>query len=180
MAPLELLVYAFQDEQQADEALTKLREIKKQGIIDIVNAAVLIREMDGTIKVKDTADPEPKKGALIGGVVGGLLGLLGGPVAPFIGVAAGAGIGALIAKNIDLGIPNDQLTEIAEGLQPGTSSIIALIEHRWVDQLIPELENYGKMIVRQALKEEIADQLRRQVEEATPAEVVSSEKKPDA
>ena len=159
MASTELLVFAFQEEASASVALAELREWKKDGVIDIVDAAVLVRDEDGGIQVKETADPEPKRGALIGAIAGSLIGLLAGPAGVAVGAAAGAGAGSLAAHKIDLGIPNEQLEAIAEGLQPGTSAIIALIQQASADRVVAKLEQYGAQTVRQELKEEIAAQL---------------------
>lgn len=170
MACTELLVFAFEEEASAAVALAELKEWKKDGIFDIENAAILSRDRNGKIRVKETADPDPGKGALIGGVAGALIGLLAGPAGVAVGAAAGAGAGSLAAHSIDLGIPNDQLEEMANGLQPGTSAIIALIERDCADQVVTKLEQYGAQAIRQALKEEIAAQLANQdiEDEATP------------
>jgi uncharacterized membrane protein len=171
VACTELLVFTFQEGASAAVALAELKEWQKDGMIDIVNAAVLSRDEDGKIHVKETADPEPGKGALIGAVVGGLFGLLAGPAGVAVGAAAGAGVGGFAAHSIDLGIPNDQLRELAEALRPGTSAVVALIDRCWADQVVARLEQYGAEAVRQALKEEISAQLAAQEDqdETTPA-----------
>ena len=172
MTSNELLVFAFEKEDSAAVALAELREWQKDGIVKIVNAAVLSRNRDGEIRVRETADPEPGKSALIGAVAGALIGLLAGPAGVAVGAAAGAGAGSLAAHKIDLGIPNDQLEEIAEKLLPGTSAIIALIEPPWTDMVAARLEQYGAEAARQAIKAEIAAQLAsaESGEKATPAE----------
>jgi uncharacterized membrane protein len=162
MASTELLVFAFQEEASAGVALAELRQWKKDSIIDIVDAAVLARDEPGNIHVKETADPEPGKGALIGAVAGALVGLLAGPAGVVVGAATGAGVGGFAAHKIDLGIPNERLEEIAQELQPGTSAIIALIERTSADQAVARLEQYGAKAVRQTLTQEIAGDLRTQ------------------
>lgn len=102
---LELLVFAYPDETSADESLKKLKKLKKDGLIDIVNAAVIVKDEKGKVHAKETADPGAKQGALFGAVVGGLIGLIGGPAGVVIGAAAGAGTGGVAAKKIDMGIP---------------------------------------------------------------------------
>jgi uncharacterized membrane protein len=162
MTLTELLVFAFQEEASAGVALAELRQWKKDGIIEIVDAAVLARDKQGNIHVKETADPEPGKGALIGAVAGALVGMLAGPAGVVFGAAAGAGAGGFAAHKIDLGIPNERLEEIAQELQPGTSAIIALIERTSADQAVARLEQYGAKAVRQTLKDEVAKDLRTQ------------------
>ena len=94
--PVEIIVAAFQDPNGASAALEELKQAKKQGLIKIEDAAILVKDADGKLRIKETADMGGGKGAVIGGVLGGVVGLLAGP----IGWAAlgGAVIGGLAAK----------------------------------------------------------------------------------
>src|SRR5437773_6812506 len=65
----------------------------------IGNTAVLHVKPDGTAKFVESKDWGAGRGALLGGVIG----IIGGPV----GVLAGGGIGALAAKLRDSGFKND-------------------------------------------------------------------------
>jgi len=161
---LELLVFAYPDESSADEALDKLKKLKKDGLIDIVNAAVIVKDDKGKVHAKETADPGAKQGALFGAVVGGLIGLVGGPAGVVIGAAAGAGTGGVAAKKIDMGIPDDQIEELASSLDEGNSAIVAIIEYIWVDKVLAEVEDDAESVLRQAVKDEIAEQLRGPIE----------------
>src|SRR5215204_4685668 len=90
--PVQLIVAAFNDESAADKALDALKEFKKERAINILDAAIIKRDPDGTLHIKETADMGGGKGAVIGGVLGGVIGLIAGPP----GVIAGAGIGAAV------------------------------------------------------------------------------------
>lgn len=157
--PVDLLVYAFNEQGKADEVLKDLQQLDKEGVIDILNAAVLVRNEKGKARLKETEDVAAGRGALFGAVVGGLIGLLGGPVGAVLGVAAGAATGGASAHLIDMGFSNEHLEEIQEGLPPDSSAIVALIEHEWVERVIAELEELEGTLFRQALKAEIAIQL---------------------
>src|SRR5512135_1362195 len=102
--PVQLIVAAFQDENGAEEALKALQEAKKARYIQIENAAVIRRDANDKLHIKDVRDMGGGKGAVIGGVVGGVIGVLFPPA-----VLASAGIGAiaggLIAKFSDGGLP---------------------------------------------------------------------------
>ena len=71
----------------------------------------------------------------------------------------------IAANKIDMGFPDDTLKEIQESLTPGSSAILALIQHEWVDRVVEELEKFGASLFRQALKEEIASQLDEEISE---------------
>ena len=177
IGPIELIVAAFNDEAKAGAVLKDLKGLEKDGVILLVNAAVMVKDEKGKITIKETEDVTSGKGALFGAIAGGVIGLLGGPVGVIIGAAAGAATGGVAASKIDMGFPDDSLKELESGLTPGSSAILALIQHQWVDAVVSELEKAGAKLFRQALQDELAAQL---VEgeantEEKPAESTKSE-----
>jgi uncharacterized membrane protein len=159
VGPIELIVAAFNDEAKAGLVLKDLRGLEKDGVILLVNAAIMVKDDQGKISVKETEDISSGKGALFGAIAGGLIGLLGGPVGVIIGAAAGAATGGVAANKIDMGFPDDMLKELESSLSPGSSAILALIQHQWVDAVVSELEKTGAKLFRQALKDELTSQL---------------------
>jgi uncharacterized membrane protein len=157
--PIQLIVAAFQDENAADQALKELKSAQKQKLIDIQDAAVIRRDEKNKLHIKETADPGGGKGAAAGGVIGAVVGLIGGPPGVIVGASVGALVGGVTAKVIDSGIPDDRLEKIGEGLQPGTSAIVAIIEHRWVGDVEKQLANAGADVLTEALRADIAEQL---------------------
>ena len=131
--PVQVVVAAFKDENTAGEALKALKQARNQGLIKIVDAAVLRKDANGKLHIKETADMGGGKGAVIGGVAGAVVGLLAGPV----GWAAlgGAVIGGLAAKLHDGGFKDERLKKLGEGLGPGNSAIVAVVEHTWVREV---------------------------------------------
>ncbi len=157
--PVQLIVAAFNNEQAADEALAKLNEFKKERAIAILDAAVIKRDANNKLHIKETADMGGGKGAVVGGVLGGIIGLIAGPPGVVLGGAIGAAVGGLTAKFVDAGIPDDRLRELGDALKPNQSAIVAIIEHIWVEQVQAELAKQGADVMTQALKEDIAAQL---------------------
>jgi uncharacterized membrane protein len=155
--PVEIIVAAFQDPNGASAALEELKQAKKQGLIKIEDAAVLVKDADGKLRIKETADMGGGKGAVIGGVLGGVVGLLAGP----IGWAAlgGAVIGGLVAKSHDGGFSDARLKQIGDSLKPNTSAIIAVIDHTWVAEVERQMQKAGADTVTASLSADIAKQL---------------------
>ena len=91
--------------------------------------------------------------------MGGVIGLIGGPAGVALGGAAGAAVGGITAKLFDAGIPDERLEEIGSALKPGTSAIIAIIEHKWVAEVEAELAEAGADVLTEALRDDIAEQL---------------------
>jgi uncharacterized membrane protein len=83
------------------------------------NAAVLLVKPDGDVKFVESKDWGAGRGALLGGAIG----IIGGP----IGMLAGGGIGALSAKLRDSGFKNDQLEQLGRSLGPnGSAGVIEI------------------------------------------------------
>lgn len=156
--PVELIVAAFQDEQGADRALKTLQQAKKQRLIGIQNAAVIRRDKNDKLHISETADWSGGKGAAVGAIVGGAIGLIFPPSVLAAG-AVGAAVGGLGARLRDSGFPDQHLKEIGAALKPGTSAIVAVVEHTWVADLESELAAQGAKTVREAITADIAEQL---------------------
>jgi len=165
--PVELIVAAFQDETSADEALKELKQAKKEHVIAIQDAAVLRMDQKGKVHIKEVHDVGGGKGAVAGGLLGVGIALLAGPVGIVVAGATGALVGGLAAKKLDFGLDNERLKKLGAGLKPGTSAIVAIIEHVWVDQLEAEFAEAGADVLTEALSEDIHEQLEAGREVAT-------------
>lgn len=80
------------------------------------NTAVLYVQPNGKAKFTESKDWGAGRGALLGGAIG----LIGGPV----GVLAAGGIGALTSKLRDSGFKNDELERLGETLGPNSSAVV--------------------------------------------------------
>ncbi len=156
--PVEVIVAAFQDEDGAKQALNELKQAKHQGLIKIDDAAVISKDAKGKLHIKETADMSTGKGAGIGAVIGGVVGLIAGPLGVGLGAAAGAAIGGIAAHG-DAGIKDERLETIGAGLEPGTSAIVAVVEHKWVAAVQAQLEEDASDVMAQQLSADIHEQL---------------------
>jgi uncharacterized membrane protein len=156
--PVQLIVAAFQDEHSANEALKMLKQAKREKLIGIVDAAVLRKDANGKLHIKETADMGGGKGAALGGVAGAAIGLIAGPVL-LVPAAVGAVIGGLAAKLSDSGFKNDRLRAIGEDMKPGSSAIVAVVEHTWVAEVEKAMAEAGADAMTAAIGADIAAQL---------------------
>jgi Protein of unknown function (DUF1269) len=85
----------------------------------IGNSAVLFVKPDGSAKFVESKDWGAGRGALLGGAIG----ILGGP----LGMLAGGSIGALASKLRDSGFKNDQLEQLGKSLGPNSSAVVVEI-----------------------------------------------------
>lgn len=154
-APVQIIVAAFNDPNRAAEIMDEIKQGKKEGLIGIIDAAVVVKDADGKLKVKD-AKRRSTKGLVTGGVVGGVLGLLAGPVG-LLAIGGGA-IGALAGK-VSGSALKAEMKDIGEALTPNSSAIVAIIEHTWVTQMEEMLAAEGARVVMDSIKADIAEQL---------------------
>jgi uncharacterized membrane protein len=156
--PVELIVAAFNDEKGADAALKQLKQAKKEKLIKIENAAVLRKDQKGRLHIKETADVGGGKGAVVGGVAGATIGLIAGPLL-VVPAAVGALVGGLTAKLKDSGFSDERLETLGEGLTPGSSAIVAVVDHVWVAAVEEQLAQEGADLMTAKLQADIASQL---------------------
>ena len=117
-----MFVAAFLSEDGAKVARKRLKEAKKSGAFYYDNVAVIRSNKKGKIKVRESGDMSTGKGAGIGALVGGVVGLLAGPAGVAWGLVIGGGSGALAALR-DSGFEDKSLKEIGSALPPSTSAL---------------------------------------------------------
>lgn len=132
--PIQIVVAAFQDEQTAGQVADALKDAKRAGQLSYKNLAVVRKNAEGKVKIKESGDMSFGPGAGVGAVVGGLLGLFAGPAGLVAGAAAGGVIGGSAAALYDAGIPDERLEQIGDVLSPGNSAVIGIFEQVKVDK----------------------------------------------
>jgi uncharacterized membrane protein len=160
----EMIVVAFDDEYKADEVLNTLKQLDVEATVDLKSAAVVKRDTEGKIRIRETSDFDAKQGAIGGALAGGVLGLLGGSL--LRGAILGAAGGALAGKGIDLGLNDEYLQGVGDSLGAGTSAIVALVAFERVERAMAELDKFeGGTILRHTLSDEVYRQLSDAVED---------------
>lgn len=134
-----LVGISFTDAFRASEFLTAAHGLAAKGSLVIEDAVVLVKDADGKTVVQETKDPQPLQSAMSGAVWAGLFGLiLGGPVGWATGAALGAGAGAITAKMVDVGIPDEWVAWFREAVERGTTTVALLLAEVDRDALVAE------------------------------------------
>jgi len=131
-----IIVSCFDDLYAADEALLHVQRKARPSLVDFEEAAVLMRNEDGAVRVKPTykivsADLGSDDSADL--MIGALL------IHPVLAVAAGIAGGALAGTPIDVGIGHGLIHDASERLAPGTSALVALVSRAPPDQVLRAL-----------------------------------------
>ena len=155
--PIQIVAAAFNSPDGAAKAVEALKDARAAGLIAIDNLAILTKDADGKLDIKEPTDWGGTKGAVVGGVAGAAIGLLAGPVGWVTGI--GALVGGLAAKLRDSGFKDERLRTLGESLRPGTSAVVAVVEHRWVLALEKQLAEAGADTLTEEIGADIATQL---------------------
>ncbi|HSP27899.1 MAG TPA: DUF1269 domain-containing protein [Ilumatobacteraceae bacterium] len=150
----------------AQQYLLAMGGLKESGALDLQDAVVVTKSDDGTVKVVETIDPTPGRAALNGAMWTSLLGLvLGGPVGWIAGLGIGAASGAVTAKIVDLGIPDEWIAWFREAVEPGTSTVVILAQHVYVRALAAEARRFaGAELLYTSMPDHAVEQLREALE----------------
>ena len=152
-----LFVVAFQDEASAGMFLREVGDLQKEGLIQLDDAATVVRDKNGKAKVRQ-ANSLVGTGALGGAFWGMLIGLIF--FVPVLGMATGAALGALAAKGSDYGIDDDFIKDLGEKLQPGSSAIFLLVRQAEPEKVIGRLQRFKGEVIHTSLSPDQEAQLK--------------------
>ena len=170
---LELMVWVFTKKNLAQGAYQQVTELSKQYAIDLLNATMLEKDSKGDIQVRQAKKAPSRRRVALGVALGGLAGLVIGPVALAAGIVAGGVAGKKSAEKIEVGFSEAKLRKLDESLAPGGSALVLLVEHRWYRTLQTELAEQGGQLIHERLSNITLDELMSQL----PPADTSDEKK---
>src|SRR5665647_2548615 len=147
----ELMVLGFDDEAAADAFGDKLAQLQKDLIVQLQDAAEVVRDPDGKPHVKH-GHSLVGVGAMGGDFWGMLFGLLF--FVPFLGLAIGAGMGALFGKLGKTGIDRQVLEQMGDAIKPGQAGWFLLIGQMTEDKFLAAVKGTKATLVRSNLTEE--------------------------
>lgn len=152
--PEALFGVSFNDAFRAEEYLLALRRMAANGDLILGDAVVVVKTEDGSVRVRETTDLQPSGAAVKGALWTGLLGLLiAGPLGWLAGLGLGAGAGAITAKVVDIGIPDDWVEWFKNAVRPHTSTVVALATEVDLDVLYREAKRFaGAELVHTTLR----------------------------
>src|SRR6478672_5500200 len=152
ISPDKVVVVAFSDDSKAFEALATVKQLDGQGQIDLVAAAVVTRDPDGRVEVKDETGGDSLAGTASGGLIGLLIGILGGPLGVLLGGATGLLLGSLWDLD-DADTTDSALSEVSKTVQVGRNSLLAQVVEQSPDVLDTAMGRLSGTVVRRPVYE---------------------------
>lgn len=170
----DLVVVGFDTVDEADKVLLKLATLKKEYLVDLEDAVVVIRDGEGKVQLKQSLNLTAigaSSGLLSGAIWGGLVGLLFlNPLAGFaIGGAVGAGAGALSGSLTDYGIDDKFIKSLGETIPNNSSALFVLVRKVQPEKVLAEFEGLKGRVIKTSLSPEQEKRLQDALSANTPA-----------
>ena len=154
----ELVVIAFDREDDARRALAEMRVLEGEGVLRLSDSAVVAKAPDGALHVKNEVSSGTETGAVVGGAIGLLTSFLFPVVGTVVGAAAGAYIGGKVAVDaVDDGFVKD----VGKALKADTSALFLMIRESDAAGLRAVLEPFEGRVYQTTLSEELKESLDR-------------------
>lgn len=146
-----LVVIGYNDMYTAEEVRLKLRKLQSEYLIDLEDAVVAVKDTAGKVKLHQAVNLTAA-GAVSGGFWGSLIGLIF--LNPLLGLAVGAGAGAVSGALSDVGINDQFMKDLAAAMTPGSSALFVLVRKATPDKVLEEIKGTGGKILKTSLSHE--------------------------
>ena len=147
----DLVIIAYETEGKAEAARKKLFDLQKEYLVELGDAVVAVRQLDGNVKLNQLVNMTAV-GAASGGFWGALVGMLF--LNPLLGAAIGAGAGALSGRFRDIGISDQFMKDAAAALTPGHAALCVLVRKVTADKVLPAMAEFGGTVLHTSLSTE--------------------------
>ena len=160
-----LIVLAFETTDEAEKVREALVQGKKEGVLQLDDAAVVVKDEDGKIHVKN----QVARGPCAATGVGGMLGLLIGTIFfPLGGLVMGLAGGALVGRLMNLGVDGKFVKQVEEEITPGTSALFVLVSNANPAAELAILRQFKGKVIQTNLSSEAEESLRSALGDDSP------------
>jgi uncharacterized membrane protein len=149
-----VLVVTFGDDPKNDtnayQGLTDLKELDSQGQTKIAGAAVITRDLDGSVDIKSEVGDNSYVGTASGGVIGLLVGIIGGPLGILLGGATGLLVGSLYDMD-QVDTTESVLGDISKQVHPSRTAILAQVTEQSPEVIDSAMARLGGDVMRRSV-----------------------------
>ena len=155
----DLIVLTFDNDEEATQVMETIKGLRKEAFINLDDTAVVVKDKDGKLHVKNEVDRGIKLGAGVGSLLGLFIGMLfGGPIGAML--LGGAG-GALVGKLVDMGVDQQFVKQLKEELEPGSSALFLLVRDAHANAALAALRPYKGTVYHTTLGPDAEQELQR-------------------
>jgi uncharacterized membrane protein len=144
-----IVVVGFYENAKAYEGLSKLKSLSDQQQLTARSAAVVERDENGKLQIKDSFEADTGVATTGGGLVGMLLGVIAGPYGMLLGLTGGA----LAGGSFELRHGDDEdevLTQINAAINPGHTVLVAQVNEPNIEVLDKAMGDLGGGVIRKS------------------------------
>ncbi|MBS1848735.1 MAG: DUF1269 domain-containing protein [Actinobacteria bacterium] len=165
-----LISVAFPTTFRAHEFETATRGLAARGQLVVKDVVTIVASPDGRVRVHETIDPTPQRAAVTGALWGSLIGLFAvGPIGWIAGALIGAGVAALAAQVVDVGITDRWVGWFKQVARPDTTTLALLVDDLNSEAFVAEAARFpGARVVSTSLDQATNARLRAVFGEAAP------------
>lgn len=146
-----LVVVGYDDQFKAEEVRLMLLKLQKDYLIDLEDAVVAVKDVKGKVRLHQAVNLTAA-GAVSGTFWGALIGLIF--LNPLLGMAVGAGAGAVSGALTDVGINDNFMKDLASGMTPGSSALFVLVRKSTPDKVLEHIQGTGGKVLKTSLSHE--------------------------
>lgn len=151
----DLVVITFPDETSGPAALQAMREAQRNAGLALKDVACVVKDASGKVQTHNEVSSTTATGAIGGGILGLLLGLVFFPIA---GLAIGAIAGGLIGKSLGNNVDKNLVRDVTNDLGPSTSAVFVLVEGN-AAALTGSIRHLGGKVYQTTLDPDVEGQL---------------------
>ena len=156
----QLIVVSFDHFDDARSAMETLRALEREGRIAFEDTALIERDPDGQVHVKNEVSGTTETAATVGAVIGAVVGFAFPPAGALLGAGAGAAIGAIL----DRGVSSRFIDDMKETLTPGRSALMLVVKEADADAVIAAARPFRGDVVQSTLPADTEDALKAALE----------------
>jgi uncharacterized membrane protein len=145
-----VVAVSFDDDRNAETAMTLLKELDAQERVVIQQATVLARRDDGQVTEADRTESVVPLGTVSGGLIGLLVGIIGGPLGMFLGAAGGLYAGALFDIH-DSSDMESALAGISGSVRVGRTALLAVVTEQSPEVIDTAMSRLGGTVLRRSV-----------------------------
>ena len=146
-----LIAIVFETEAEAAEVLATLRTLERAGGVRFNDTALLEKDDEGKLRLKNEWSSGVETGTVVGELVGSVL--------PVLGTIVGAIAGGWLGSRLSPGVDGSFVDEVGRTLEPGHSALVMLIRESNPDAITAGLRAYKGRVFQTTLTTEQTDAL---------------------